>query len=86
MVKSSVFFDGAYATTKNVLATSTLSAPVDFRSKIISGVNTSQLNSDITYRIRLTAAPAVALRSDSFLYSDIYVSLPANGRDLVVKF
>ena len=86
MVKSSVFFDGAYATTKNVLATSTLSAPVDFRSKIISGVNTSQLNSDITYRIRLTAAPTVALRSDSFLYSDVYVSLPANGRDLVVKF
>ena len=85
-VKSSVFFDGAYATTKNVLATSTLSAPVDFRSKIISGVNTSQLNSDITYRVRLIAAPAVALRSDSFLYSDIYVSLPAQGRDLIVKF
>jgi hypothetical protein len=37
MAKSSVFFDSTYATTKHVMATSTLSASIDFRNKIISG-------------------------------------------------
>ena len=85
LTQFSIWFDD-FTGSKNLLATSIISAPPEFRDRIISGINTSQLNSDITYRVRLTSQPTVPLRTDSFLYSDIWVFLPRANSDLQVKF
>jgi hypothetical protein len=85
LAQYSIWFDD-FIGSKNLLATSIISSPPEFRDRIISGINTSQLNSDITYRVRLTAQPSVPLRTDSFLYSDIWVFLPKANSDLQVKF
>jgi hypothetical protein len=85
LVKYAIWFD-EFVGSKNLLATSIISAPPEFRDRIVSGINTSQLNSDITYKVRLTSQPSVPLRTDSFLYSDIYVFLPKANSDLQVKF
>jgi hypothetical protein len=85
LTQYSIWFDD-FNGSKNLLATSIISSPPEFRDRIISGINTSQLNSDITYRVRLTEQPSVPLRTDSFLYSDIWVHLPRAHSDLQVKF
>ena len=82
----STFFNEDYNTTRNIIATNLMAAPPEFQALIKSGIATSIMNSDISYRIRRTSAPAVPLRSDSYLRSDAQIYLEAVGRDLKVKF
>ena len=80
------FFDGQYETTRNVLCTNLMAAPPEFQTLITSGIRTSAMNSDLTYRIRRTAAPATPLRADSYLSSDATLYMDGLGKDLKIKF
>ena len=68
------------------MATTLAAAPSEFARRISSGVKSSELNSDLTYRVELTGTPASALRVDSFLISDAVIFLAGNGRYLQVKW
>ena len=85
-VEHATFFNGAFATERNVLALNLMAAPSEFQKVLTSGVPTGNMNSDITYRIRRHTAPATPLRADSFLFSDAVVYLEGTGRDLKVRF
>jgi len=80
------FFDSSFEGEHNVLATNLMAAPSEFQRVLTSGVQTGAMNSDITYRIRRSTAPAAALRADSYLYSDAVVYLEGIGRDLKIRF
>jgi hypothetical protein len=80
------FFNGSFATDRNIICSNLMAAPSEFQKVLTSGVQTGAMNSDITYRIRRNAAPAVPLRADSYLYSDAVIYLERPGGDLKVRF
>ena len=84
--KYATFFDDRYELDRNILCTNLMAAPPSFQDVLRSGVTTSNMNSDLCYRIRRRAPPETPLRSDSYLRSTAQVHLAQNGGDLKISF
>jgi K+-transporting ATPase c subunit len=87
-VCNSEFFDEDFRTTKYLNCQHLSAAPPDFSSQISSGVQTSALNSEIVVQIKFTTDsfstnPVVA---DTFLCSDVVISLSSSGGELSIKY
>jgi hypothetical protein len=87
-VCESEYFDQDFRTTKYLNVQHLSAAPPEFSAQISSGIQTSALNSEIVVQIKFTtdgfsSAPVIA---DSFLFSDVVISLSPNGGELTVKY
>ena len=82
----STFFNENYLTTGNILPLWLNAAPSEFSQLITSGIKTSAINSDITFRVKRKLPVTEPLRADSFIRADAVVYLPSRGSDLKVNF
>ena len=82
----STYFNESYLSTGNILPIWLNSAPPEFSQKVTSGIKTSAINSDITFRVKRNIPLTEPLRSDSFIRADAVVFLQNIGSDLKVNF
>ena len=82
----STYFNESYLATGNILPLWLNSAPPEFSQKVTSGIKTSAINSDITFRVKRNIPLTEPLRADSFIRADAVVFLMNKGSDLKVNF
>jgi len=60
--------------------------PPEFQKKLLSGVKSSSLNTDLTQAINLNVVPSSPIIATSFLRSSVLVYLDNNTKDLKIQF
>jgi hypothetical protein len=74
-LKTSEWFDFRYNTTRHFIFNRLISTAAKHQGSLISGTRTSQLNTDITLRLNLTAPPEEPVIATSFLISSVLIYL-----------
>ena len=85
-VESSQWYDNNFMNWKHLIAIPLSAAPVSFSKTVKSGVDTTNMNTDALLQINFKAQPAVPYRVDSFLISDVTITLENGRGDLKLRY
>lgn len=83
-ITDSTFYGSDYKTTKHILGVRFSSAPPSFDDNLLSNFSTTHAG-DVSLKLTFGSTPS-NIRADSFLVSDVEISLVPGGRDLTVRY
>ena len=81
---SSEFTD--FDSTSHVITTKLSASPVEFSDRLISGVKSSSLNTDIVQKLTFVDQPVSPIIATSFISSSVLIYLDSNTKDLKIRY